>query len=219
MTLTFLSRVRMATPPSRDPIPDSTLNQDPHQLVADTRRRVLEAALTLKAQEGRYESGGTAYPQLRGTTPTQAVERFLVLLQDRLPSWLRALHGLMDQTGKGEVNRNLWPVAMAAIEFYAEVQAAAMPAFLSPSVTVRFRAALRENELTPDAEVRPLTAYLRAERELGRVSASVDPAATSRLLLAGCFRHAYYEMFIGPEMGMTREEAVAEIIRELRLSA
>ncbi|MBO3748779.1 hypothetical protein J5X84_22090 [Streptosporangiaceae bacterium NEAU-GS5] len=209
----------MATPPSRDPIPNTILDKDPHQLAADTRRRVLEAALSLQSQEGRYDSGGTAYPQLRGTTPAQAVDRFLVLLQDRLPGWLRELHGLMDVAGKGDVSGNLLPVARAAIDYYAEVQAAALPAFVSPSVTVRFRQALRENELGPDTELRPLAAYLGAEQERGRVPTSVNPVAVARLLLAGCFRHAFYEMFVGPDVGPTRDEAAREIVTELRLSA
>jgi hypothetical protein len=175
--------------------------------------------LSLKSYDSRFDSGGSAYPQLRGTTPAQAVETFLVLLQDRLPAWLRVLHDLIHLAGKGDVNGNLLPVARAGIDYYAEVQAAALPAFVSPSVTVRFRQALRENDLGPDTEIRPLAAYLAAEQELGRVAASVDPVAGARLLLAGCFRHAYYEMFVGPESGPPRDEAAMEIVGALRLEA
>ncbi|GAA3823442.1 hypothetical protein GCM10022226_49950 [Sphaerisporangium flaviroseum] len=160
---------------------------------------------------------GAAYPQLRGATPAQAVEMFLALLQDRLPVWLRTLDDLMHMAGKGRVNDNLLPVARAGIDYYAEVQAAAMPAFLSPSITVRFREALRETELGPASEIAPLAEYLGAERRLGRVSPDVTPEASARLLLAGCFRHAYYEMFIGAGSGLSRDEGAVEIVRELRL--
>jgi hypothetical protein len=160
---------------------------------------------------------GAAYPQLRGATPAQAVEMFLALLQDRLPVWLRTLDDLMHMAGRGRVNDNLLPVARAGIDYYAEVQAAAMPAFISPSITVRFREALRETDLGPSSEIAPLAEYIAAERGLGRVSPDVTPEASARLLLAGCFRHAYYEMFIGP--GLSRDDGAVEIVRELRLEA
>ncbi|WP_248961576.1 hypothetical protein [Sphaerisporangium perillae] len=168
---------------------------------------------------GRRPGEALAYPQLRGTTPAQAVEMFLALLQDRLPVWLRTLDDLMYRAGKGRVNDNLLPVARAGIDYYAEVQAAAMPAFISPSVTVRFREALRETELGPASEIAPLAEYLAAERVLGRVAPDVRPEASARLLLAGCFRHAYYEMFIGAGSGLSRDDGAVEIVRELRLEA
>ncbi|MFC4532621.1 hypothetical protein [Sphaerisporangium dianthi] len=158
-----------------------------------------------------------AYPQLRGTTPAQAVDLFLALLQDRLPVWLHTLDDLMRLAGKGRVNDNLLPVARAGIDYYAEVQAALMPAFVSPSITVRFREALRETELGPASEIAPLAEYLAAERSLGRVAPDVNPEASARLLLAGCFRHAYYEAFIGAGSGLSRDDGAVEIVRELRL--
>ncbi|MFC7388401.1 hypothetical protein [Sphaerisporangium rhizosphaerae] len=159
------------------------------------------------------------YPQLRGTTPAQAVETFLALLQDRLPVWLHTLDDLMNMAGKGRVNDNLLPVARAGIDYYAEVQAAAMPAFISPSITVRFREALRETQLGPASEIAPLAEYLEAERGLGRVAPDVTPEASARLMLAGCFRHAYYEMLIGAGSGLSRDDGAVEIVRELRLEA
>ncbi|WP_155340194.1 hypothetical protein [Acrocarpospora corrugata] len=163
--------------------------------------------------------GGAAYPHLRGTTPQQAVDTFLALLQDRLPMWLRILHDLSHLAGKGRVTDNLLPIAKAGIEYYAEVQATAMPAFVSPTLTVRFRQALRDSELGPQAEIEPLAAYLAAEQALGRIGPEVKPEATARLLLAGCFRHAYYEMFTGADSEPSRDESAEDIVRELRLEA
>ncbi|GAA1020430.1 hypothetical protein Aple_088630 [Acrocarpospora pleiomorpha] len=163
--------------------------------------------------------GGAAYPHLRGTTPQQAVDTFLALLQDRLPGWLRTLHDLMHHAGRGRVGDNLLPVAKAGIAYYAEVQAAAMPAFVSPSLTVRFRQAMRDSELGPQAEIEPLAAYLAAEQGLGRIGQGVNPEATARLLLAGCFRHAYYETFTGVDSEPSRDESAGDIVRELRLEA
>ncbi|MCW2877575.1 MAG: hypothetical protein JWQ95_1675 [Sphaerisporangium sp.] len=200
---------------------------DPHKRAQETRRRVLEMAVFMKQVGGDSSANpggaparpeeGAAYPQLRGATPAQAVGMFLALLQDRLPVWLHGLDDLMHMAGKGRVNDNLLPVARAGIDYYAEVQAAAMPAFISPSITVRFREALRETDLGPSSEIAPLARYIAAERGLGRVSPDVTPEASARLLLAGCFRHAYYEMFIGAGSGLSRDDGAVEIVRELRL--
>jgi hypothetical protein len=146
-----------------------------------------------------------------------SVDHFLALLQDRLPLWLSILHDLSHHVGKGCVSDNLLPIARAGIEHYIDVQSAALPAFISPDVTVRFRQAIRDAGLGPGTETAPLTAYLAAEQGLGRVRSDVDPEASARLLLAGCFHRAYIEMFLGADAGPTREASAREIVRELRL--
>ncbi|HEX4812656.1 MAG TPA: TetR/AcrR family transcriptional regulator C-terminal domain-containing protein [Nonomuraea sp.] len=108
-------------------------------------------------------------------------------------------------------------MARSGIDYYIDVQSAALPAFISPSVTVRFRQAVRETGLGPRTETAPLADYLAAEQRLGRVRADVDPEASARLLLAGCFHRAYIEMFLGADAGPSREASAREIIRELRL--
>ncbi|MEV4188951.1 hypothetical protein AB0J28_46705 [Streptosporangium canum] len=186
---------------------------DPYQKAQETRRRVLELAVFMKR-----EDGGNASSRPRGTAqPGQAVDMFLALLQDRLPVWLRILDDLMHLVGKGRVSDNLLPIARAGIDYYSEVQSAAVPVFTSPSVTVRFREALRDSELEPMAEVVPLTEYLAAEQRAGRIPPEVDPLASARLLLAGCLRHAYYEMFVGADFLPSRDDSAEEIVRELRL--
>ncbi|MGV9779248.1 hypothetical protein [Streptosporangium sp. NPDC003464] len=168
----------------------------------------------MKREEGESSA---PYAYLRGSQPGHAVDMFLALLQDRLPVWLRILDDLMHLVGKGRVSDNLLPIARAGIDYYAEVQAAALPAFSSPSVTVRFREALRDTEIGPMSEVVPLTEYLAAEQRAGRVSPEVDPLASARLLLAGCLRHAYYEMLVGADSLPSRDTSAEEIVRELRL--
>lgn len=154
---------------------------------------------------------------LRGDRTGGSVDHFLALLQDRLPLWLRILHNLAHRVGKERVNDNLLPVTRAGIEYYTAVQSAALPAFATPNVTVRFREAIRDNGLGPRAEIAPLAAYLAAEQELGRVARGADPEASARLLLAGCFRHAYNELFFGADEGPSRDASAEEIVRELRL--
>ncbi|WP_203871859.1 hypothetical protein [Planomonospora parontospora] len=171
----------------------------------------------MKRQDGE---NALPHPGAGGpAAPGQSVDLFLALLQDRLPVWLKILDDLMHLVGKGRVADNLLPIARAGIDYYAEVQSVALPAFTSPSVTVRFREAMKDTRLSPMSEVVPLTDYLAAEQRAGRVSPQVDPVATARLLLAGCFRHAYYELFVGTDFVPSRDESAEEIIRELRLES
>ncbi len=194
----------------------ATPRLDPYQKAQDTRRRVLEMGTFMKRQDGE----NALHPGVRGSAvPGQSVDLFLALLQDRLPVWLKILDDLMHLVGKGSVADNLLPIARAGIDYYAEVQSVALPAFTSPSVTVRFREAMKDTRLSPMSEVVPLTDYLAAEQRAGRVSPRVDPVATARLLLAGCFRHAYYELFVGTDFVPSRDESAEEIIRELRLES
>lgn len=194
----------------------ATPQLDPHQKAQETRRRVLEMAVFMKREAGE---GAPSYPRLPGATPGQAVDMFLALLQDRLPVWLRTLDDLMHLVGRERVNDNLLPIARAGIDYYCEVQSAALPAFTSPAVTVRFREAMRDSQLGLMSEVLPLAKYLAAERQTGRIPPEVDPLASARLLLAGCFRHAYYEMFVGTDLLPSRDESAREIVRELRLES
>ncbi|WP_093173072.1 TetR/AcrR family transcriptional regulator C-terminal domain-containing protein [Sinosporangium album] len=159
-----------------------------------------------------------AHPHVRHAASGQAVDRFLALLQDRLPLWLRILHDLSNLIGKGNVNDNLLPIARAGIDYYADVHSAQLPAFTSPRVTVRFREAQRDAELGPMSEIQPLADYLAAEQRAGRVRADVDPVGSARLFLAGCFRRAYDELFSGAGAGPSRDDCAEEIVRELRLT-
>ncbi|WP_436759805.1 hypothetical protein [Streptosporangium sp. V21-05] len=187
---------------------------DPQRNAQDARRRVLELAAFMK----REEADDAARPRSRGTASGHAVDMFLALLQDRLPVWLRILDDLMYLVGKGRVSENLLPIARAGIDYYCEVQSAALPAFTSPSVTVHFREAMRDSDIGPMSEIVPLTAYLAAEQRAGRVSPEVVPVASARLLLAGCFSHAYYETLLGAGDSLpSRDEVAEEIVRELRL--
>jgi hypothetical protein len=202
----------------------ATPHLDPYQRAQETRRRVLEIAVLMKRDQDEDAAtrtrpqGSTAGPAGATGTSGPAIDLFLALLQDRLPVWLRVIHDLMHLVGKGRVNDNLLPIVRAGIDYYAEIQSAALPAFSSPAVTVRYRQALRQSGLSAEGELYPLTEYIAAEQRIGRVAPEVGPAASARLLLAGCFRHAYYELLVG-DAGPSRDDSAEEIVRELRLES
>ncbi|RJL27248.1 TetR/AcrR family transcriptional regulator C-terminal domain-containing protein [Bailinhaonella thermotolerans] len=192
--------------------PDDPAYRDLHERLQDTRRRVLEMSLLI-----RPEATGIRDAHNEPAGLNQAVDTFLALLQDRLPAWLRTLDTLIERAGKGNVTDNLIPVARAAIDYYADVQGNALPAFASPAVAVRFRHAFGALDLGPGNEVSALSRYIAAEQSQGRITTDADPDATARLLLAGCFRHAFYEIFFGLDSVPSRDVAAKETVTQLRL--
>src|SRR5437868_2082452 len=105
----------MATSP-RDKHPD------PHQRSQDARQRIVEMARSIRDDR----AGGP-------------VDHYLVILQDRLPSWLSALIDLEYRAGRHTVEGNLIEIARTGIDYYRDVQTAALPAFASPAFVVGFR--------------------------------------------------------------------------------
>jgi hypothetical protein len=180
------------------------------QRLLNTRRRVVDATFQLMRERDPSE----------GTHETPAAPRFdafLALLQDRLPVWHRVLADLSSLVGKAEVNDVLIPVARAAIEFYVEIQSTGVLAFTSPGQVVRFRRAMRTNELGPHEALAALADYLTAEQRLGRVDADVDPDAAARLLLGACYQHAVTEVMMGSDMVPPRDETADRLVYGLRL--
>jgi transcriptional repressor AefR-like protein len=180
------------------------------QRLLNTRRRVIDATFQLMRERDPAEGS-------RETPAAPRFDAFLALLQDRLPVWHRVLADLSSLVGKAEVNDVLIPVTRAAIEFYVEIYSVAMLAFASPAQVVRFRRAVRTNELGPQESLDALADYLAAEQRLGRVDGDVDPEAAARLLLGACFQYAVTEAVMGTDMVPPREETADRIVYGLRL--
>lgn len=168
---------------------------------ADTRRRVLAAAVT--AMGDRPDPSGGIY--------------FTVLL-DRLPMLAAALYGLGDRAGSRTVTANLADTAEATMIFYGDALAACAAAFQHPGDVVALRHALLGNDLGPHRAHQPIADYLVAERDLGRVHAGVDPLAAARLLLGGCLNHAFVELLMGEGVVPPRAEDAEYLVAGLRLS-
>lgn len=188
---------------AQDQRPDTLVH-----LLSDTRRRVVEATSQLMRERDAGE---------REPSPAMRFETFLAVLQDRLPIWNRVLEDLSYLVGKSDVTEVLAPVARAAIEFYAEILGTGVIAFNSPDQLIRFRQAMGMRRLGPQESIEPLATYLAAEQRIGRVAPDVDPDAAARLLLGGCFQHAYIEVIMGADAVPTREEAADRLISGLRL--
>jgi hypothetical protein len=148
-----------------------------------------------------------------------AMDLYLALLQDRLPIYVRSMVELFGQLGQGDVEENLIPVAIATINFYHEVLGAKVSVFAKPAQLVRLRQLLHERGLGPTVAPDRISAYLRKEQELGRVTPEVDTLAIARLLIGACLNYAFTGMLMGEDELPTREKYAADIVAALRLGA
>ncbi|WUI02721.1 TetR/AcrR family transcriptional regulator C-terminal domain-containing protein [Spirillospora sp. NBC_00431] len=144
---------------------------------------------------------------------------YLALLQDRLPVYVGTTTELLTQAGQADVHKNLMMFAEATIGFYNEVLAAKMAVVVSPSQVIRLRQVMEPRRLGPQQAEEVVAAYLRRERELGRVPADVEPLGAARLLLGGCLNYVFSVMLLGDDALPPRQEYAAQLVQGLRLAS
>jgi AcrR family transcriptional regulator len=171
---------------------------------ADTRERILDAANQVMSTLGLARtttkqiaraagySEATLYKHFSGKT-----ELFLAVLIERLPALVELLRRLPDQAGQGVVAQRLEEVASQALRFYERSFPMLASLFAEPALLARHRQALAALGAGPHQVNELLAAYLRAERDLGRIDASVDPNAGAAMLLGACFQRAFLGAFSG----------------------
>jgi AcrR family transcriptional regulator len=171
---------------------------------ADTRERILDAANQVMSTLGLARattkqiaraagySEATLYKHFSGKT-----ELFLAVLIERLPALVELLRRLPDQAGQGVVAQRLEEVASQALRFYERSVPMLASLFAEPALLARHRQALAALGAGPHQVNELLAAYLRAERDLGRIDASVDPNAGAAMLLGACFQRAFFSAFSG----------------------
>jgi AcrR family transcriptional regulator len=171
---------------------------------ADTRERILDAAnqvmgtlglartTTKQIASAAGYSEATLYKHFRDKT-----ELFLAVLAERLPPLVGLLARLPAQAGQGEVAQRLEQVASQALRFYERGFPMLASLFAEPTLLARHRQALASVGAGPHQANEALAAYLRAERDLGRIGATVDPDAGAAMLLGACFQRAFLSAFSG----------------------
>jgi AcrR family transcriptional regulator len=171
---------------------------------ADTRERILDAAAQVMGTLGLAKattkqiaraagySEATLYKHFRDKT-----ELLMAVLGERLPPLVGLLTRLPDQAGQGVVAEHLEQVADQAVRFYQHSFPMLASLFAQPALLARHRQALAAVGAGPQRVNEALAAYLRAERDLGRITPSVDPDAGAAMLLGACFQRAFFGAFSG----------------------
>jgi AcrR family transcriptional regulator len=171
---------------------------------ADTRERILDAAAEVMETLGLARATTKQIAQAAGYSEATLYKHFpdktellLAVLGERLPPLVALLTRLPDEAGQGVVAERLEEVASQAMLFYERQFPILASLFAEPALLARHRQALAAVGAGPHRANQALAAYLRAERELGRIDASVDPEAAAAMLLGACFQRAFFSAFSG----------------------
>ena len=171
---------------------------------ADTRERIVDAAAQVMGTLGLARATTKQIATAAGYSEATLYKHFpdktellLAVLDERLPPLVGLLTRLPDQAGQGEVAERLEQVAGQAVRFYERAFPIVASLFAEPALLDRYRQELAAVGAGPHRANQALAAYLAAERELGRIDASVDPEAAAAMLLGACFQRAFLSAFSG----------------------
>lgn len=98
--------------------------------------------------------------------------------------------------GTGTVADNLHAYARASLAFQADLLPIGGGLISDPTLLHRFMAAIHTDVHGPQQNQTRLSAYLRAEQQLGRLPAHVDPDAAATLLTGACLNLAITSLFL-----------------------
>lgn len=188
-----------------------------------TRDQILDAAAHVMRTQGL--AGATTKEIAREAGYSEATlykhfqdkqELFLHVLDQRMPPLGAVITLVQGRAGTASVRGNLEALAAAAIDFYREAFPIAGSIFSDLRLLTAFRDGLSRRGVGPHVPLVKVADYLRAERELGRISADADPDAMASLLLGACFQQAFLAHFnTAPPITHSAETPAARLVRTL----
>ncbi|MDA0564731.1 TetR/AcrR family transcriptional regulator [Streptomonospora sp. S1-112] len=184
-----------------------------------TRERILDAAAEVLRTRGVLHATTKELAQAAGVSEPTLYKYFgdkerllLAVLQERVPGLSR----VAVRPGEGGVEENLAELAHAALDFYQRSIPMLGALLADPRRMAAHRAAMGRHGGGPEKAVAGFAGYLRAERDLGRVSADADPDASAALLVGACFQEAFLRYYAhGPDAEpapRSRAEALARAV-------
>lgn len=183
---------------------------------ARTRERILDAAAEVLTDLGLARattkeiaraagiSEATLYKHFSGKE-----EIFVRVLLDRMPGFATTVLDAPEHAGERDVTENLAEIARAAVRFYRRAFPMSASLFLERSLLERHRTAMREFGTGPHRPGQRLAAYLRAERDRGRIAAHTDPDLAAALLLGACFQRGFLTAYEEAELDDAELDAFA----------
>ena len=183
---------------------DAREGQRARGTAATTRARILDAAAQVMGTIGLARATTKEIARAAGYSEATLYkhfvdkrELFLAVLAERMPGLIGRLKRLAGEVGEGDVRARLIDVAYQAVAFYEQGFPMLASMFAEPELLAGHRRELAAVGAGPHLANETLAAYLRAERELGRVGPWIDPEAGAAMLLGACFQHAFLAAFAG----------------------
>jgi len=185
-----------------------------------TRDVILDAAANVLRTRGLANATTKEIARTAGFSEATLYKHFqdklglmVAVLHERGPQFIPMLQTLTQRAGAGAVRDTLTELAAAAIVFYRDGFPMFASVFSDPAILSAHRDQLRAQNLGPHRAVDGLVEYLRAEQDLGRISAGADLEAIAALLLGACFQHAFLSHFTERRADLTAATAFVEQLR------
>lgn len=192
------------------------------------RARILDAAAELMATIGLARATTKEIARAAGCSEAALYkyfagkeDLFLHVLAERLPRLGPLLSELAKDPVEGaggggdgrSVEENLIEVVRQAALFYEATFAIAASLFAEPALLRRHAEGVHALGAGPHIPLRSLAAYLRNEREAGRIRPDADPDASATLLLGACQQRAFLRSFPDGEPVTPVEEFAPRLVR------
>lgn len=186
-----------------------------------TRERILDAAADILRARGVVHATTKEIARATGVSEPTLYKYFgdkerllLAVLEERVPGPSR----VPVRPGEGDVEENLTELAHAALDFYQRSLPMLGALLADPERMAAHREAMNRHGGGPEKAVAGFAAYLRAERDLGRIAEDADPDAAAALLIGACFQEAFLRYYAaGPDADAaprTRAAALARAVVE-----
>ena len=188
----------------------------PRPTAASTRDRILDVTADLMRSSGLATLTTREIARAAGLTEAALYRHFknkedllTSAFAERLPVFIELLKDLPQRAGQESVPTNLRRVAEAAVPFYRKAMPMLASIFGDPQLLARHRAWAQQTGLGPHRANAALGAYLLAERDLGRVAASLNTEAAAAMLLGACQQRAFFDEFLGRPFNVEETAALA----------
>jgi AcrR family transcriptional regulator len=144
-------------------------------------------------------------------------ELILSVVLQQLGDFPEVLQSLPLQIGENTVQKNLETVLESAFAFHHRIAPLVCSLFADQELLAKVRSIMAERSMGPGRSVSAISAYLRAEQQLGRVSPFAVPETVAELMMAVSFNRAMEDHFyFGASDGDTKaRRKLREAVRAL----
>ncbi|MEV6324893.1 TetR/AcrR family transcriptional regulator [Nocardia sp. NPDC051787] len=184
-----------------------------------TRDQILDAAAEIMRNRGVVYATTKEIAKAAGYSEATLYKHFsdkediiLNVLRHRMPTPASA----PPQPGTAAVADNLTAMARAALSFYQQSLPLLGGLLAQPERMAAHRNSMQRHGAGPGHAIAGIAEYLRAERELGRISAETDVIAAASLLDGACFHQAFLRYYqSGPDAEPASDEVARSLARTL----
>ena len=184
-----MARSSAARSGSRSPVTDQK-----EKLIAATQRLLCSQGLGCVTTRDIARAAKVAEGALYHHFGDKA-ELIVSVVLHQLGDFPDVLQSLPLQVGQNTVQKNLETVLESAFAFHHRIAPLVCSLFGDQELLVKVRRIMAERSMGPARSVFAISAYLRAEQQLGRVSASAVPETIAELMLAVSFNRAMQDHF------------------------